>query len=88
MFRAKQEPSASDELNDRTEEEESAVEGEPHGFPVRPQQPVQHFEPLQINRWICSFSLSFLLGLVFSSGFFLFFFFLWVFCGEGKVEEK
>ena len=44
-------PSAGDELNDGAEEEEGAVEGEAGGFPIRPQQPIQHLEPLsQIKR--------------------------------------
>lgn len=37
----------ADQLNDRSEEEEGAVEGEADGFPVRPQQPIQHLKPLQ-----------------------------------------
>lgn len=40
-------PGASNKLDDRSKEEESTVESEPHGLPVRSQKPIQHFEPLQ-----------------------------------------
>ena len=39
-------PRAGDELDDRAEEQERAVEGQAGRLPVRAQQPVQHFEPL------------------------------------------
>ena len=39
-------PCARDELDDRAEEQERAVEGQTGRLPVGAQQPVQHFEPL------------------------------------------
>jgi hypothetical protein len=42
-------PCASDELDDRAEEQERAVEGQADVPPVPPEQPVQHLEPLQID---------------------------------------
>ena len=39
-------PGAVYELDDRSEEEEGAVEGDSHGLLVRTQQPVEHLEPL------------------------------------------
>jgi hypothetical protein len=40
-------PCAGDELDDRAEEQERAVEGQADVPPVPPEQPVQHLEPLQ-----------------------------------------
>jgi len=39
-------PSTTNQLYNRTKEEESTVEGEAKRFPVRPQQPIQHLKPL------------------------------------------
>nr|ACR34377.1 unknown [Zea mays] len=39
-------PCACDELDDRAEEQERAVEGQADVPPVPPEQPVQHLEPL------------------------------------------
>ena len=41
-------PRAGDELDDRAEEQERAVEGQADVPPVLAEQPVQHLEPLQI----------------------------------------
>ena len=42
-------PCAGDELDDRAEEQERAVEGQADVPPVPPEQPVQHLEPLQMR---------------------------------------
>jgi len=41
-------PGTTNQLDNRSKEEEGTVEGEADGFPVMPQQPIQHLEPLQI----------------------------------------
>jgi len=40
-------PGTTNQLDDRSKEEEGTVEGESNGFPVRPQKPIQHLKPLR-----------------------------------------
>lgn len=43
-------PGAGDELDDRAEEQEGAVEGESDGLPVGAEKTVEHLEPLLSQR--------------------------------------
>ena len=43
-------PGTTNQLDDRSKEEEGTVEGEANGFPVRPQKPIQHLKPLRNAR--------------------------------------